>query len=176
MTRNFYTLFLFVFCFSFTALAYSNNKSENSKKDNFDVNGVIMHHVKDSHDFHILDWNGHPVSVPLPVILWTNEGLVIFMSSEFHHDDSGETVVKRKKQGFVKFHEEIYYAGNDVDCIIRLSSGLIDILENKEIEFVIGHEIGHFIYGHGLALSSSDSESLEFSIQKIRHYFLCYLE
>ena len=74
-----------------------------------------MHHVKDSHDFHILDWNGHPVSVPLPVILWTNEGLVIFMSSEFHHDDSGETVVKRKKQGFVKFHEEIYYAGNDVD-------------------------------------------------------------
>ena len=28
-------------------------------------------------------------------------------------DDSGETVVKRKKQAFVKFHEEIYYAGND---------------------------------------------------------------
>ena len=58
------------------------------------------------------------------------------------------------------------YAGNDVDCIIRLSSGLIDILENKEIEFVIGHEIGHFVYGHGLALASSNTESLEFSIQK----------
>ena len=72
-----------------------------------------MHHIKDSHDFHILDWNGHPVSVPLPVILWTNEGLVAFMSSEFHHDDSGATVVKRKNQAFVKFHEEIYYAGND---------------------------------------------------------------
>ncbi len=58
------------------------------------------------------------------------------------------------------------HAGNDVDCIIRLSSGLIDILENKEIEFVIGHEIGHFIYGHGLALASSNTESLEFSIQR----------
>jgi len=113
MTRNFYTLFLFIFCCSFTALAYSNNKIENSKEDDFDVNETIMHHIKDSHDFHILDWNGHPVSVPLPVILWTNEGLVAFMSSEFHHDDSGATVVKRKNQAFVKFHEEIYYAGND---------------------------------------------------------------
>ena len=58
------------------------------------------------------------------------------------------------------------HAGNDVGCIVLLSSGLIDILENKEIEFVIGHEIGHFIYGHGLALASSNTESLEFSIQK----------
>ena len=115
MTRNSYTLFLFIFCCSFTALAYSNNNDETSKEDDFDVNQVIMHHIKDSHDFHILDWNGHPVSVPLPVILWTNEGLVAFMSSEFHHDDSGEIIVKRKNQAFVKFHEEIYYAGNDVD-------------------------------------------------------------
>ena len=58
------------------------------------------------------------------------------------------------------------HASNDLDCIIRLSSGLIDILENKEIEFVIGHEIGHFIYNHGLALSSCDSASLEYTIQQ----------
>ena len=44
-------------------------------------------------------------------------------------------------------------------------------LENKEIEFVIGHEIGHFIYGHGLALASSDTESLEFSIQNNCPYY-----
>ena len=58
------------------------------------------------------------------------------------------------------------HAGDDVECIIRLSSGLIDILEDKEIEFVIGHEIGHFIYAHGLAIASNRSESLEFSIQQ----------
>jgi len=115
MTRIFQTLFLFSFYFSFTALAYSNNKIENSTKKDFDVNEVIMHHIKDSHDFHILDWKGHPVSVPLPVILWTNEGLLVFMSSEFHHDDSGEIVVKRNNQSFVKFHEEIYYARNETE-------------------------------------------------------------
>lgn len=58
------------------------------------------------------------------------------------------------------------HAGNDNDCIIRLSSGLIDILEYAEIEFVIGHEIGHFLFSHGLALSTPGNESLELSIQK----------
>ncbi|HIA35249.1 MAG TPA: M48 family peptidase, partial [Flavobacteriales bacterium] len=58
------------------------------------------------------------------------------------------------------------HAGNNNDCIIRLSSGLIDILEYEEIEFVIGHEIGHFLYSHGLALSTAGGESLELSIQK----------
>ena len=115
MTRIFQTIFLFSFCFSFTAIVYSNNKIENPTKKDFDVNEVIMHHIKDSHDFHILDWKGHPVSVPLPVILWTSEGLIVFMSSEFHHDDSGEIVVKRKNLSFVKFHEEIYYAGNETE-------------------------------------------------------------
>ena len=58
------------------------------------------------------------------------------------------------------------HAGDDVDCVIRLSSGLIDILDNEEIEFVIGHEIGHFIYSHGLAASLNRNKSLEFSIQQ----------
>ena len=58
------------------------------------------------------------------------------------------------------------YAGNEADCIIRLSSGLIDILENKELEFVIGHEIGHFLYNHVLAASLNNNESLEFSIKQ----------
>lgn len=69
-----------------------------------------MHHIKDAHEFHIMDLNGHAISIPLPVILWTDNGLVTFMSSEFQHDDSGATVVERDGQKFVKYHEEIYYA------------------------------------------------------------------
>lgn len=71
---------------------------------------MIMHHIKDAHDFHIMDWKGQAVSIPLPVILWTDNGLVTFMSSEFHHDDSGSEVVEKSGQRFVKYHEEIYYA------------------------------------------------------------------
>ena len=56
----------------------------------FDAVEVIMHHISDAHDFHILDYTDdsgveHPVSIPLPVILYTNGSLDVFMSSAFNH-------------------------------------------------------------------------------------------
>lgn len=69
---------------------------------------MIMHHVKDAHEFHIIDWNEKPISLPLPIILWTDNGLTTFMSSAFHHDDSGHEIVERNGAKFVKFHEKIY--------------------------------------------------------------------
>lgn len=84
--------------------------SKETDDKEFDVTGMIMHHIKDAHDFHVMDWKGHAISIPLPVILWTDNGLVNFMSSEFHHDDSGSVIVEKNGQKFVKYHEEIYYA------------------------------------------------------------------
>jgi len=78
-------------------------------------------------------------------------------------------IPKESVKAYVYASSEIQaecYAGNDTDCVVRLSSGLIDILEDEEIEFVIGHEIGHFLYSHSLATSSENNESLEFLIQK----------
>ena len=59
----------------------------------FDAVKVIMHHISDAHDFHILDYTDdagvdHPVSIPLPVILYTEGNLDVFMSSEFNHGHS----------------------------------------------------------------------------------------
>ena len=78
--------------------------------EDLDITGMILHHVGDTHDFHILDYKGHAVSIPLPIILWTNEGLVSFMSSEFQHDDEGKVIVEKGGEFFVKHHENIYYA------------------------------------------------------------------
>jgi len=44
----------------------------------FNPNEMIMHHIADSHGWHIVDWNDKEIGIPLPVILWTNEGLVVF--------------------------------------------------------------------------------------------------
>ena len=99
---------LLLLLFSANIFANPVGKSDNAKE--FDVNEMIMHHIKDSHEFHIMDINGHAVSFPLPIILWTENGLVTFLSSEFDHDDSGKVIVKKKKQAFVKYHEKIYYA------------------------------------------------------------------
>ncbi|MBT8323918.1 MAG: F0F1 ATP synthase subunit A [Winogradskyella sp.] len=101
--RLFFTLFLAVFSFGF---ASSEKETEGDKE--FNPKEMILHHVKDAYGMHIIDINGHPISIPLPVILWTDEGLTTFMSSEFHHDYNGEVIVEKNGQRFVNFHEKVY--------------------------------------------------------------------
>ncbi|MDG1849874.1 MAG: F0F1 ATP synthase subunit A [Flavobacteriales bacterium] len=81
----------------FTALLATNvnlfaggKDAEHENKEEFDAVEVIMHHIADAHEFHILDYvddSGveHPVSMPLPVILFTDGNLDLFMSSAFDH-------------------------------------------------------------------------------------------
>lgn len=76
--------------------------------DEFDPQAMITHHVLDAHEFHIIDWKDKSYSIPLPIILWTDNGLTTFMSSAFEHDDSGKVVVEKNGNSFVKLHEKIY--------------------------------------------------------------------
>lgn len=55
------------------------------KTEKFDAGKMIMEHIGDAHDWHICDIGGHPVSIPLPVILYTDKGLDVFLSSKFEH-------------------------------------------------------------------------------------------
>jgi F-type H+-transporting ATPase subunit a len=78
----------------------------------FNPKEMIMHHIADSHGWHIMDWNEREIGIPLPVILWTREGLVVFSSSLFHHDSEGMHVAESGGQRFVNLHEKIYYASD----------------------------------------------------------------
>ena len=40
-------------------------------------------------------------------------------------------------------------SGGDNECVITISSGLVELLEADEMTFVVGHEIGHFLLRHG---------------------------
>lgn len=76
--------------------------------EKFNPTTVIMHHIQDSHGFHVYGEGEDAVSVPLPVILYTEAGLITFMSSAFHHDDHGHEIVERKGLRFVNYHDDIY--------------------------------------------------------------------
>ncbi|WP_410529950.1 F0F1 ATP synthase subunit A [Tamlana sp. s12] len=75
-----------------------------------EIKDYIAHHLKDSHDFHLYTNNetGKHVGFPLPVIVWTSEGLKTFMSSEFHHDDNGQVIVEKGGVKLTKIHSKIY--------------------------------------------------------------------
>jgi len=83
---------------------------EGTKEAKFDITAFILHHIADAHSFHMWGEGEKSVSIPLPVILWTDNGLVTFMSSAFHHDDQGKHVVEKNGQRFVNYHEKIYVA------------------------------------------------------------------
>lgn len=56
------------------------------KAGKFNASEVIFGHVLDAHEFHFLDIGEHPVTIPLPVILYSPQrGLTAFMSSGFEH-------------------------------------------------------------------------------------------
>jgi F-type H+-transporting ATPase subunit a len=108
-------------------------------KGGFDITEVIMHHIKDAHDWHLFDWDGHPVSISLPVILFTENGLVNFSSSAFHHDHDGKVVVEKSNQHFVYYHGKIYYAAeeaNDHGSYITYGENH-EVLNAKPVDFSI---------------------------------------
>ena len=96
----------------------ANEKEVNKDYAPFDPKAMILHHVKDAHEFHLWDWKGSPVSLSLPIILWTESGLTAFSSSEFHHDDEGHTIVEANGGRFVKLHEKIYQLNAGVTKIV----------------------------------------------------------
>ncbi len=70
-----------------TQTKMGNHDSEAPKGGNkVDAAEVIMEHIMDNHEYHFADLNGHAISLPLPVIIYSKErGLDAFMSSNFEH-------------------------------------------------------------------------------------------
>ena len=77
------------------------------EKETFNAGEMIMHHVMDSYDIHLMDIDGNAVSIPLPIILYSvDDGLSIFMSSAFHHGHAA-------KNRYILDHEHIYRLGEN---------------------------------------------------------------
>jgi len=103
LKKTFYSIIFMI------ASLYGNaaETKESSDGKKFNAKEMIMHHVKDAHGFHAFEWNEKPVSLALPIILY-DKNFTVFMSSEFHHDDSGTHIVKINGNQYVKLHEKIY--------------------------------------------------------------------
>jgi F-type H+-transporting ATPase subunit a len=69
------------------------DQQEAPKKEGFKAKELIFGHVLNAHEFHFLeiknaDGTHSPVSIPLPVILYSPQrGFDFFMSSKFHHGE-----------------------------------------------------------------------------------------
>ncbi len=113
---------LFKLVFKFILLVFSFGFSFNlhaEKKEEFNVNEMIMHHVKDAHEWHLWGSEHDGVSLYLPVILYDKE-FKVFNASYFYHGvhesqkdaKTGEIFTFYKgvglAEGYALFHEKIY--------------------------------------------------------------------
>ena len=55
-----------------------------------DVGEILFGHIGDSYGWHITEWNGRHISVPLPCIVRSSTGWHIFMSSRLEHGHTYE--------------------------------------------------------------------------------------
>lgn len=102
--------FLFIAAFFLPALylkAETDPQTENSKteattEEKYNAGEMILEHIADAYEWHIITVGETHVSIPLPIILIDNGKLVTFCSSHFHHgkeiykDYKIETLAKNK--------------------------------------------------------------------------------
>ncbi len=102
--------FLIALAITLTAIPFNSlaKESNSEAEEQFNPTDMIMHHIGDAHGWHFLGSGDNSYTLPLPVILYTEDGVVSFMSSEFHHDIEGEVVVEKDGKRFVNYHETIY--------------------------------------------------------------------
>ena len=85
MLRLVFGLFLFS-TISYSSPEFGNPSSESYDNKKFEPGKMIMHHILDSHEWHVFDWKGKAFSIPLPIIIYhETRGLSVFMSSRFNH-------------------------------------------------------------------------------------------
>lgn len=71
------------------ASSEEHEQTKHTEESNFNPGTFIFDHIKDSYGWHLFTYQGHHVSIPLPVILYSeNQGLVSFWSLKLEHGHS----------------------------------------------------------------------------------------
>jgi len=88
--------------FSLVSLFFSNISSA----QDFNPSDAILEHIADAHEFHFLTFHKKPLSIPLPVILYSKKkGWSAFMSSRFEHGEETFDGYRLLEGSYVKEHK-----------------------------------------------------------------------
>lgn len=112
-----------------THSAHGDHTTDTTAAESFNAGKFIIEHVSDSYDWHVVSFGDTHISIPLPIILYSNnpewhngKSLHVFMSSKFHHghDDFNGFRISHEKATEGKI-VEIDAAGHEAGKPIDLS-------------------------------------------------------
>ena len=137
---NLYSKNLFLsILFSIFSISFASAQEEKTNADvqnviedgKFNITEMINHHILDAHEWHFYTTIGdegaeHHVSLPLPIIVYTNGQFNVFSSGEFHHaplkkiittdsssDDNFRPVVTKGDYNYILDHEHLQVVDNE---------------------------------------------------------------
>ncbi len=107
MFKSFFTGITLIVALFFSGQVQAS--SEHSDEKAFNAGEMIIHHVSDAHSIHIIG----DITIPLPVILYTDEGIDIFSSGNFmdEHHNAIEYTSPSTGNTYELHHEKIHFAG-----------------------------------------------------------------
>ena len=85
MSYKFANIFVFVMVLLFLQPNANAVSSSHEKSSDLDIGGLIIDHVVNSYEWHIITVKGKHYSIPLPIIIIDRGGVHIFSSERFHH-------------------------------------------------------------------------------------------
>lgn len=101
----------------------THSASHEKDASSFDPKSVIFEHVLDAHEWHLWGDHHNAVSIPLPIILYSDKGIECFSSSVFHHGAySGN-------YNYALIHNQIK--------VVDTSGKIDDVLSGKIMDFSI---------------------------------------
>ncbi len=160
---------VFSFILIFSAPIFAQLPSGNiieKEKEKIDAGEIIVEHVLDAHDFHLLTLkNEHDpkhskhISIPLPVILYQpGKGVDVFMSSKFHHGEEEYKGYRLLEKDFMVEHslidvknakgQPVYQSGK----IYAVDASGIPALNVKVYDFSLTKNATQMLLGLGLLL------------------------
>lgn len=84
--KTLFSILIIIAAFAGNATASENKDLEQKEEQKeFNAGKMIIDHVIDGHEWHILSYKDFHLTVPLPIILFDEGKFVTFSSSKFHH-------------------------------------------------------------------------------------------
>ena len=169
-----------------TALSKTEIQPELSERDkqNAERKEFILHHLMDSHDFHLFsygkDANGHEkhISIPLPIILWDN-GLHFFMSSKFEH---GEVAAESNGSYYAINHHNGQIYKTDASATLKedakghiVNEKPIDLSITKNVSMIILTGLLMFLLFAGLGKSYKKNGSIATGVGRFFEPIVLYI-
>jgi F-type H+-transporting ATPase subunit a len=94
------------------------NEADRKEAPKLDPAKIILEHVGDGHEFHFFTFHKKPVTIPLPVILYSPErGWSVFMSSRFEHGEQTYDSYRLLNEAYIednKLDEKVFKPGKIV--------------------------------------------------------------